>query len=146
MDVHTLEIQKFNCKDSYHTYIIDDIGVVDGVYYDLSGEKVAEITAYLPNVIRRGNFSDSGVTPLVMNDGSSYITYVDKDGKDQFDPMKLGVESSFTKDHFANSEGTQIAVYDNTGKECFRIPLTEQKDLRLYDDYFIAGKNYYFFK
>ncbi|MEE3492911.1 hypothetical protein [Ruminococcus sp.] len=146
MDVHTLEIQEFNYKDDNNTFIIDDIGVVDGVYYNLSGEKVAEISAYMPNVIRRGDFSDSGVTPLVMNDGSCYITYVDKNGKDQFDPIKLGNEWSFTKDHFADSDGTQVVVYDNTGKEVCRKKVTDHKDLRLYDDYFIAGKNYYFFK
>lgn len=144
MDVHTLEIQKFECKNDTHTYIIDDIGVVDGVYYNLRGEKVAEISAYLPNVIRRGNFSDTGLTPLVLLNGSSYITYVDKNGKDQFDPMKLGSESSYTKDYFVNSEGTLITVYDNTGKEHSQVSVIDPKDLRLYDDYFIAGKNYYF--
>ncbi|MBQ6498409.1 MAG: hypothetical protein IJI48_00730, partial [Ruminococcus sp.] len=76
--------------------------------------------------------------------GSSYITYVDKNGKDQFDPMKLGSESSYTKDYFVNSEGTLITVYDNTGKEHSQVSVIVPKDLRLYDDYFIAGKNYYF--
>lgn len=146
MDVHTLEIQKFDCKDNNHTYIIDNIGVVDGVYYDLNGEKIAAIDAYMPNVIRRGKFSESGCTPLVLNDGSSYITYVDKNGKDRFDPMKLGPESSFTEEYFANSEDKDVVIYDTTGKECYRVRASDHKDLKLYDDYFIAGKNYYFFK
>ena len=146
LDVHTLEIQKFECAGKNDTYIIDNIGVVDGVYYDLNGEKVAEISAYLPNVIRRGKFSEAGCTPLVLQDGSSYITYVDKSGKDQFDPMIIDNNSSFTEDYFANPEGDYVVIYDHTGKEKCRKMVSDKKDLTLYDDYFIAGKNYYFFQ
>lgn len=149
MDVHTAEIREFN-GESNHTYIIDDVGVVDGVYYDLSGGKIADVPLYQENVIRRGKFSSAGYAPLVLLDDGSYMTFVDQSGEEQFEPMLLGAESSFYDDYFATvdpKKTTDVVIYDHTGTEKYRVSgVTDDKDLRLYDDYFIAGKNYYFFK
>ena len=149
LDVHTAELQKFNGEDN-HTYIIDDIGVVDGVYYDLSGEKIADVQLYKKDVLRRGKFSEAGYAPLVLQGDGSYMTFVDKSGNEQFEPILLGDESSFYDDHFATvdpNKSTEVVIYDHTGKEKYRVTgVKDDKDLRLYDDYFIAGKNYYFFK
>ena len=101
LDVHTAEIREFNGEDN-HTYIIDDIGVVDGVYYDLSGEKIADVQLYKKDVLRRGKFSEAGYAPLVLLGDGSYMTFVDKSGNEQFEPILLGDESSFYDDFFAS--------------------------------------------
>ena len=132
--------------------IVGKTGVVDGVYYDLNGEKIAEVDLYQDQVNERGEFSEAGYAPLVMNDrGHEYITYVNKKGEQQFEPKAINAGSKATEiingDYFAVAYSDQhvVVIYDYTGQEKHRVENLDVVKI-LGDDYIISGGKYYFFQ
>lgn len=132
--------------------IVGKTGVVDGVYYDLNGEKIAEVDLYQDQVIERGEFSEAGYAPLVMNDqGHEYITYVNKKGEQQFEPKAINAGSKATEiingDYFAVAYSDQhvVVIYDYTGQEKHRVENLDVVKI-LGDDYIISDDKYYFFQ
>ena len=107
---------------------------------------------YQDQVIERGEFSEAGYAPLVMNDqGHEYITYVNKKGEQQFEPKAINAGSKATEiingDYFAVAYSDQhvVVIYDYTGQEKHRVENLGGVKI-LGDDYIISDDKYYFFQ
>ena len=123
-------------------------GMVDYVYYDLNGEKIADVSLYPDKVEERGEFTDAGCAYLLLSDNSGrYITYVNKNGEQQFEPLTVGTQYAVNGDYFAIGYGNQnvVVIRDYTGEEKFRVEGVGGVDT-LGDDYIIFADKYYFFQ
>lgn len=133
--------------------IFGKTGKVDDAYYDLNGEKIADVSLYPDKVEGRCEFTESGYAYLFLNDQNChYITGVNKNGEQQFEPLATGgVKAAVNGDYFAIGNGDQnyVVIRDYTGEEKFRVEGVTSV-YALGDDYIISGTEYhgkyYFFQ
>lgn len=133
--------------------VVGKTAYINDAAYDLSGNKIADfpINGYKDTPIAYiGEYSDDGYVPVILQgkDGSYYITYLDKSGKERFEPIKIGEYNSdnnvCTPTHFiSRGQGSTYTLYDNTGTA--KTEISSEVSVELYDDYMIAGGKYYFF-
>ena len=85
---------------------------------------------------------------LLSDQGWNYITSVNKNGEQQFEPLTSGgVKAAVNGDYFAigYSDQNVVVIRDYTGEEKYRVEGVGGVDT-LGDDYIISHGKYYFFK
>lgn len=134
-------------------YISGKTAYINDAAYDLSGNKIADfpVNGYKDTPIAYiGEYSDDGYVPVILQgkDGSYYITYLDKSGKERFSPIKIGKYNSddkvCTPTHFISRvEGSTVTLYDNSG--AVKTEISSDNKVELFEDYMISKGKYYFF-
>ena len=94
---------------------------VDYYYYDADTNRKTELTVY-PERVKDGSRFHEGYALLriVGADKNNYITVLDKDLKEQFEPFKITDTTASISPHVSNgcfvaNDGSDCAVYDIRG-------------------------------
>lgn len=151
-DLATMEeIKTIQAEGAY--YVSGKTAYINDAAYDLSGNKIADfpLNGYKDTPIAYiGEYSDDGYVPVILQgkDGSYYITYLDKSGKERFSPIKIGKYNSddkvCTPTHFISRvEGSTVTLYDNSG--AVKTEISSDNKVELFEDYMISKGKYYFF-
>ncbi len=150
-DLATMDSQLIQTEGAY--YVSGKTAYINDAAYDLSGNKIADfpINGYKDTpIVYIGEYSDDGYVPVILQgkDGSYYITYLDKSGKERFSPIKIGKYNSddkvCTPTHFISRvEGSTVTLYDNSG--AVKTEISSDNKVELFEDYMISKGKYYFF-
>ncbi len=94
---------------------------VDYYYYNADTKKKTELTIY-PEQVKDGSRFHGGyaILRIVGADKNNYITILDKDLKEQFEPFKItasvaGISPHVSNGYFVANDGSDCAVYDIRG-------------------------------
>ena len=92
-------------------------------FYDLQGNRILEISQYEDLLMWCSSFNSEGYAIMVVEgkDYQTYVTVIDRDGKEQFEPFRISFEASDTisdiivNGKFAVPTNDGLCIYDIHG-------------------------------
>ena len=94
-------------------------------FYDLQGNRILSLSQYEDLPMWCTSYNSEGYAIMVVkgNDGQTYLTVIDRDGNEQFEPFRISFESSYdcisniiSNGKFAVPTTDGLCIYDIHGK------------------------------